>query len=269
MSEHKEACPACGTCHAGPFPTDCEDCGEEVCDTRPPKHVVGLSGGKDSTALALRLVEIEPDRDYEFICNETGDELPEMQEHWKRLEVMLGKPLIRVRHERDLNEEIEFQGMLPNVFARWCTRILKIEPTIAYMEALPPGSVLYVGLRADEEERRGLYGEDLTVDFPLRRWGWGLKEVVGYLEQRGVCIPERTDCGKCPYQRLGEWRSLYFNHRAVYMHAVSQEKATGHTFRSPGRDTWPADLESLAKEFESGRKLREFKKAASCRVCSL
>jgi tRNA(Ile)-lysidine synthase TilS/MesJ len=53
-----------------------------------PKHVVGLSGGKDSTCLALKLVEDEP-RKYEFICNTTGDELPEMLDHWKRLEDML------------------------------------------------------------------------------------------------------------------------------------------------------------------------------------
>lgn len=233
-----------------------------------PKHVVGLSGGKDSTAMALRLAEIEPN-EYEFICNETGDELPEMQDHWARLEDMLGRPLVRVRHHRDLNAEIEFQGMLPNVFARWCTRILKIEPTIAYMEALPPGSTLYVGLRADEEDRRGLYGEDVTVDFPLRRWGWGLAEVVGYLDRRGVCIPERTDCARCPYQRLGEWRDLYRRRPGIYQHAAGQEASVGATFRSPGRDTWPADLESLAREFDSGRRLREFKKAASCRVCSL
>ena len=48
------------------------------------KHVIGLSGGKDSTALALRLMETEP-REYELICNATGNELPEMVEHWAKL----------------------------------------------------------------------------------------------------------------------------------------------------------------------------------------
>jgi hypothetical protein len=47
------------------------------------------------------------------------------------------------------------------------------------------------------------------------------------------------------------------------------EKEIDATFRSPGRDTWPADLESLGKEFASGRKLREYKKGSACRVCSL
>lgn len=232
------------------------------------QHVIGLSGGKDSTALALALKEFEP-RDYTYICNETGDELPEMKEHWSRLEELLGKPLLRVRSERDLNAEIEFQGMLPSVFARWCTRILKIEPTIDYMEALPAGSVLYVGLRADEEMREGIYGEDLTIDFPLRRWGWGLRDVKGYLALKGVTVPERTDCARCPYQRLGEWRNLYNKHPIIYMHAVLQEVVSNHTFRSPGRDTWPADLWSLAQEFDKGRVLREYKqKDTRCAVCS-
>jgi 3'-phosphoadenosine 5'-phosphosulfate sulfotransferase (PAPS reductase)/FAD synthetase len=70
------------------------------------RHIIGLSGGKDSTALALRLAELEP-RDYEYICNETGNELPEMKAHWDNLEKILGKPIQRVRHARSLIEEIE------------------------------------------------------------------------------------------------------------------------------------------------------------------
>jgi 3'-phosphoadenosine 5'-phosphosulfate sulfotransferase (PAPS reductase)/FAD synthetase len=156
------------------------------------KHIVGLSGGKDSTALALRLMEVEP-RDYEYICNETGNELPDMLAHWAKLEEMLGKPIIRVRHDRDLEGTIDQMNMLPNVFSRWCTRVLKIEPTIDYMGGLPEGSTLYVGLRADEEARRGLYGEDITIRFPMREWGWKEEDVWKYLDQRGVCIPARTD----------------------------------------------------------------------------
>lgn len=232
------------------------------------RHIVGLSGGKDSTALALRLAEIEP-RDYEYICNETGNELPAMKAHWAKLEELLGKPITPVRYSKDLIETIREQKMLPSVFARWCTRILKIEPTIKFFESLPPSSVLYVGIRADEESRRGLWGEDITVDFPLRRWGWKEADVYEYLDSRGVCIPARTDCGLCPYQRLGEWRDLYFNFPMLYQEGVDLEAEIGATFRSPGRDTWPAGLKDLSEEFAKGRKLREYKRATTCRVCSL
>lgn len=234
-----------------------------------PKHVIGLSGGKDSTAMALRLVEVEP-RDYEFICNETGDELPEMLAHWERLERRFGKPLKRISYPGGLNALIEEQGMLPNFRARWCTRILKIEPTIEYFASLPKGSVLYIGLRADEEDREGgLYGDDVTVDYPMRRWGWGLPEVLAYLESRGICIPARTDCARCYGQRLGEWRNLWRDHPRIYESAAKQERKLGHTFRSDGRDTWHASLDFLAMEFAAGRPVRERKTGQPCRVCSL
>lgn len=232
------------------------------------KHIVGLSGGKDSTAMALRLVETEP-RDYEFICNETGNELPEMQAHWRKLEQLLNAPIKPVRHVKDLIETCRDEHMLPNVFRRWCTRILKIEPTIEYFQQLPDDAVLYVGLRADEELRRGLYGEDMTVDFPMRRWGWSESDMWTYLASRDVTIPDRTDCGLCPYQRLGEWRDLYFKYPVIYMQGVALEDEFGKTIRSPGRDTWPADLRTLGSEFERGRPLREYKRATTCRVCSL
>jgi 3'-phosphoadenosine 5'-phosphosulfate sulfotransferase (PAPS reductase)/FAD synthetase len=232
------------------------------------KHIVGLSGGKDSTALALRLAELEP-REYGYICNETGNELPPMQDHWRKLEDLLRAPIKRVRYSKDLVETIDQMHMLPTVFARWCTRVLKIEPTIEYMAAQPPGSVLYVGLRADEELRKGLFGEDMVIRFPMREWGWAEADVWAYLAARGVDIPKRTDCALCPYQRLGEWRDLYFNYPEQWALGVALEKKLGATFRSPSRDTWPAGLEDLGREFAAGRKLREFKKNNRCRVCSL
>lgn len=235
-----------------------------------PKHVVGLSGGKDSTCLALWLAENEP-RDYEYICNETGNELPEMQEHWRKLGQLLGKAIKPVRYHTDLLGAIEEVKMLPNFRARWCTRVLKIEPTIDYFESLPPGSVLYVGLRADEPEevRRGLYGEDIAVRFPLREQSMRECDVWEFLAARGVTIPARTDCALCPYQRLDEWHSLWRNHPDKYWEGAAIELAHGHTFRSPQRDTWPASLLELALEFGRGRPLRKTKRAETCRVCSL
>lgn len=239
------------------------------------KHIVGLSGGKDSTAMALRLAEVEP-RDYTYICTPTGNEPREMVDHWANLECLLGKKIIHLKNGT-LTSLIDKQNALPSHRMRWCTRILKIEPTIAYFAANAP-AVLYVGLRADEETRAGIYGDVVTSDFPFRRWGWTEHDVLDYLHQRGVSIPYRTDCKWCFDQTLREWRKLYRDDPASFAEAVAYEQQTGHTFRSPSRDTQPAELIQLGAKFAAGYIPRgdtdqvslfdapEFRK---CRVCSL
>lgn len=238
------------------------------------KHIVGLSGGKDSTALALALRERNP-QDYEYICTPTGNELPELFDHLSVLEDLLGKKIKRIGIGMDLYALIEEQKMIPNFRARFCTRALKVEPTIEYMKEQPRGSVLYVGLRADEEQRVGIYGPYVESRFPLREWGWGKQDVLNYLEERGISIPQRTDCGVCFYQTLGEWWNLYKEHPDLYSQGEKIEQKIGHTFRSNGRDTWPASMIMLRKEFEKGRIPRGVSSQTDlfgeqkCRVCSL
>jgi len=241
------------------------------------RHIVGLSGGKDSTAMALRLAEVEP-RDYTYICTPTKNEPAEMEQHWSNLECLIGNPIVRLTNGT-LVQLIEQQNALPSHRMRWCTRKLKIEPTVAYIKANSP-AILYVGLRADEseQERTGIYGSDVVSDFPFRRWGWTEPDVWDYLHHRGVTIPVRTDCEWCFDQTLREWRKLYRDNPDSYMRAARYEQQTGHTFRSPGRDTQPASLIDLARKFDAGfiprgdsdqANLFEAPEFRKCRVCSL
>lgn len=247
-------------------------------------HVLGLSGGKDSTALALRHRELHPDLPMNYICTPTGDELPEMAAHWDLLEGLLGKPLIRLYAPDGeggvltLDKLIARFSALPNHRQRWCTRMLKVQPCEAFMLALQSSgpAILYVGLRADEEEREGLLWKGATR-FPMREWGWGVGDVWSYLKSINISIPRRTDCARCYHQRLPEWKMLAERHADIYESAAQQEDATGYTFRSPGRDTWPVGLRDLLAEFNSGRPLRGDaayrerveRGEAACRVCSL
>jgi len=249
--------------------------GSDVSGEGKVKHIVGLSGGKDSTALALRLTEVEP-RDYTYFFTPTGNEPDELLEHLASLECLLKMKIVRVTNGT-LESQMDRQNALPSHRMRWCTRTLKIDPTIAYFKSVAP-AVMYVGLRADEEDRAGIYGDVVKSDFPFKRWGWTETDVWDYLHQRHVTIPARTGCEWCYDQTLREWRMLYRNNRESFNRAVAWEEKTGHTFRSPSRDTQPAQLIQLGAKFEDGYIPRgdsdqiemfdapEFRK---CRVCSL
>jgi hypothetical protein len=231
-------------------------------------NVLAFSGGKDSTALALELRD--RGEDFVLLHTPTGDELPGVQEHIHRIAEEVKAKLI-FPPAPTLDELITGYGALPNFHQRWCTRQIKIEPCIKWHIA-NPGAVHLVGLRADEEQRRGLYGDAVKYRYPLREWGWGLKEVMERTED--ACIPRRTDCGLCFFQKLSEWQRLWLDHRDHFSWGEQLEEWTGHTFRTPGKDTWESSLRGLRGEFESGREPRDSARqlelfADQCRVCSM
>lgn len=237
-------------------------------------YVVGVSGGKDSTAMSLELKERHPRTPFLYLCTPTGDEPDEMVEHWLRLGDMLGSRIWPVSSGKSLDGLIRQYGALPNWRQRWCTRQLKIEPYEEWLIAqakLGP-VVSHIGLRADELEREGGNYDnipDVFSTFPMRDWGWGIDDVMTRLERSKICIPRRTDCRRCYHQTLHEWYLLWAETPQHYAEAEAQERDTGHTFRSPSRDTWPAALSEMRLMFEAGRIPVPRKRMTACRVCTL
>jgi 3'-phosphoadenosine 5'-phosphosulfate sulfotransferase (PAPS reductase)/FAD synthetase len=233
--------------------------------------IVAFSGGKDSTAMALRMAELG--EDFTLLFTPAGNEPPELFIHIQTMVERMGKPLVTPPN-KSLDHWINFYNALPSWRMRWCTRQIKIEPCIAYLKEHPE-STLCVGLRADEEAREGLYGNYATYRYPLREWGWDIKKVQSYLSTLNVKVPKRTNCMLCYDQQLREWYELWRDRPDEWERGKRYEEQTGHTFRSPTRDGWAASLAELEKEFARGKIPRgatnqldlfdnEFQ---SCRVC--
>ena len=123
-----------------------------------------------------------------------------MDLHMLHMEKLLETKITRVGSGRTLAGLAIEQAHLPNHRQRWCTRMLKIEPYQQYLATIAP-AVSYVGIRADEvENREGVdHGamDGISNRYPFVEWGWGIKDVYAYLDERGVTVPARTDCGCC------------------------------------------------------------------------
>jgi 3'-phosphoadenosine 5'-phosphosulfate sulfotransferase (PAPS reductase)/FAD synthetase len=96
------------------------------------RHILALSGGKDSTALAIYLRDRVPQMEYVF-CD-THKELPETYEYLLKIEAYLGKPIVRLCDERGFDHWLTvFRDYLPSSRMRWCTKLLKIKPFEKYV----------------------------------------------------------------------------------------------------------------------------------------
>jgi 3'-phosphoadenosine 5'-phosphosulfate sulfotransferase (PAPS reductase)/FAD synthetase len=198
---------------------------------RPGRHIVNLSGGKDSTALAILLRGRLPQVEYVF-CD-THKELPETYDYLERLEAYLQQPIVRLNPQRGFDHWLDmYGGMLPSARARWCTRKLKIEPFEVYVGDDQVWS--YVGIRADEQ-RSGYVStrSNITPIFPYKELGYGIGDVQRLLQESGLGLPEyyswrqRSGCTFCFFQRSGEWVGLLERHPELYAEAMAYEQERG------------------------------------------
>ncbi len=145
--------------------------------TKKIRHVLGISGGKDSAALAIYMKNNCPDLDIEYYTCDTGKELDETYKLIDNLEVYLGKKITRLT-AAEKSPELPFDhflkmygGFLPSSNSRWCTKKLKLEPFERFVGTDPV--VSYVGIRGDEE-REGYISRKTNIQsiFPFRKNIW-------------------------------------------------------------------------------------------------
>jgi len=216
------------------------------------RHILGVSGGRDSAALAIWMRENRPGIELEYFFTDTGKELPEVHEFLDRLEGFLGRPILRLNPDRDFDFWLrEYKHFLPSARTRWCTRQLKLRPLEQWLKAsLNAGTKVhsYVAIRADEN-RAGYQAthENMMVHFPLREAGIDKAGVIDLLESSGVGEPayyrwrSRSGCTFCFFQQKIEWVRLMREHPGSFEEAKSYEKSAvehGSPF------TW-SDNESL------------------------
>ena len=244
------------------------------------RHVLGLSGGKDSAALAIYMKERYPDIPVEYFFTDTGEELPEVYEFLGRLEGFLGKPITYLNADKTFDYWLKkFNNFLPSQQCRWCTIQMKLEPFKAWVKPMmDDGETVYsyVAIRVDEESRTGLLTntDKLRVVMPFREDGIDKSGVFEILESSGIGLPKyydwrsRSGCTFCFFQQKIEWVGLYEHHREAFIRAMELEK-TAIKDGSPFTWTQGESLAELSKpervaqikaDFEKRKKAAESKR---------
>jgi len=201
----------------------------DVTNKKPVRHLLGLSGGKDSSALAIYLRDKVPEMEYFFA--DTGAELPETLAYIDMLEDYLGKPIVRLNAGRSFDFYLKLHNnYLPSPRQRWCTINLKLIPFENFVGQ--DEAVSYIAIRADEPKRDGYIStkQNIKTKFPFREDGINKSNVLAILEEAGLGLPSyynwrsRSGCYFCFFQRKEEWVGLYENHPDLFEKAKEYEK---------------------------------------------
>ena len=221
-------------------------------------NIVSFSGGKDSTAMLLMMVErgIPIDK---IVCVDTTKEFPQMYEHIKKVQSMI-EPLkieiVKIDFDYWFGEHIKTKGKrkgetgygFPDFRNRWCTA-LKREAFSSAMASIPynqqkrcganctpPGIVEFHGIAFDEKERTSR-NKGRNIRYPLIEWQITEKQALDYCYSRGLDWGglyekfNRVSCWCCPLSRIGELRVLYNDFPELWKDLVEMDKKSFRKFR--------------------------------------
>ena len=174
-------------------------------------YLLPVSGGADSTYLAILLHKMFPTAPFQMVFTDTGAEEPEILTTLDKLEAFLGKPITRIQPELGLYELIEkFGGYLPSPNARWCTRELKLKSFQRWIQQFDGiQKWMFVGIRADEPSRIAFTLDQVETVMPYVDLQMCREDVFAGL-QRTIGIPRfyqrrtRSGCSVCPFKRRSE-----------------------------------------------------------------
>jgi 3'-phosphoadenosine 5'-phosphosulfate sulfotransferase (PAPS reductase)/FAD synthetase len=250
--------------------------------SKKQKHVLGLSGGKDSSALALYMNKHYPELEMDYFFTDTGYELQETYDFLNKLKTRLDRPIHYLNPGNSFDYFMKkYNNFLPSATARWCTITMKLKPFEKWIAPdLKEGTEVftYVGIRYDERGRVGYKPTNplLKAKFPFIDDAIDREGVYQILNESGLGLPDyykwrsRSGCSFCFFQRKIEWVNLKEHHPEKFEYAKSLEKsatAEHSKFTWMGKESLeelekPERIQQIKDDYAK-RKIRDKEKVAS------
>lgn len=175
-------------------------------------NIISLSGGKDSTALLLEMLE-RNEPVHSVVWFDTGWEFPEMPRHIEKLSKYTGIEIVTLHPKHPFDELLVRYKGWPTMFKRWCTAI-KCD-TIDVFNRKHKGTQC-IGFAADEEKRTqsNRLKRATSTRFPLIEYGITEAEALCICMSHGFTwdglydVFDRVSCFCCPLGGKRDARKL-------------------------------------------------------------
>ena len=160
-------------------------------------HILSLSGGKDSTALAFFMKENMPEifEKLELVFCDTECELPETYDYLNKIEIFLNKKIHWLKPEKSFEHLMLLHNYFPSPIKRWCTVELKTKPFKKYIadKLNKNNSIihLFIGIRADELQRaeyNKYNNQRIKEVYPFVDYGLNYSDIMEILTKSGIGI---------------------------------------------------------------------------------
>ena len=224
------------------------------------EHIVSFSGGKDSTAMLLLMIEKKMPIDEIIFCD-TGKEFPEMYDHIIKVEKYIERKITRISSEKSfeyyLGKHIKTRGKNKGKIGygwsdfnnKWCTGFLKRDVMNKYLKGKK--YILYQGIAFDEIERTYKNNDGRNHAYPLVDWQITEKMALKYCYSKGFHWNglyeklDRVSCYCCPLKKLKELYVIFSEYPELWADILEMDKLSYRQFRS---DYSIADLERKFKD---------------------
>lgn len=207
---------------------------------------VNLSGGKDSVAMLLMMIERNEPIDH-IIFADTGVEFPEVYEVLEQVEAFTGKTITRLSAGKSFEDMFKEGRGWPSMRIRWCTGELKKAVIQAWAKSLSVPIMHCIGIACDELKR---VRKHRLKRYPLVEWGVSETEALRYCHNRGITWKglydsrSRVGCFCCPLQRIDELKKLRHDRRALWDRMLEMDK-------TPAGQRWTFRMGKTLHDYEA------------------
>ena len=193
-------------------------------------NIISLSGGKDSTAMLLMMLEKKFKVDH-IVFFDTGWDFPGTIKHINKLEKYINREIVRLKPKIPFEKQFNKYGF-SSFSKRWCTS-RKTDTISKFCNQHKPFTQ-YIGFSFDERQR---IKKTINYCYPLVDWKVTEEDALKYCLEKGFDWGglyekyDRVSCWNCPLQTLNHLKVLWMYFPEYWQKLIKMQEHSKWQFK--------------------------------------